>query len=91
VDGLRKVGNLRRDPRVCVVVEAGRRHDVRGVIVQGRASVLADGAERGALVTRFLARYEPDLARRWGGRTMPANRVMFRISPERVTSWGLSA
>jgi len=26
----------------------------------------------------------------WGGRAMPSNRVMFRIVPERVKSWGLA-
>jgi hypothetical protein len=25
----------------------------------------------------------------WGGRAMPANRVMFRVVPLRVRSWGL--
>jgi len=29
------------------------------------------------------------LAHLWGGRLMPANRVLFRIVPERVRSWGL--
>lgn len=89
VDGLAKVRNLRRDPRVAVVAEAGTRADVRGVAVQGRAEFLADGPGRRALAERFLARYEPNLARLWGGRAMPANRVMFRILPDRVRSWGL--
>jgi len=26
----------------------------------------------------------------WGGRAPPANRVMFKIAPERVKSWGLA-
>ena len=46
VDGLAKVRNLRRDPRVCVVAEAGTRGDVRGVAIQGRVEFLADGPER---------------------------------------------
>ena len=62
--------------------------DVRGVIVQGRAEFLADGPERRALVERFHAKYS-GLARLWGGRAMPANRVMFRVVPVRVRSWGL--
>src|SRR5436190_1564857 len=45
-----KVRNLRRDPRVCVVAESvGDGGGVRGVIVQGRASLLDDGPERRAL------------------------------------------
>lgn len=86
----RKVRNLRRDGRVAVLAESGTRApDIRGVSVQGRAEFLADSPERRALVERFLARYHPDLERLWGGRTMPDNRVMFRIVPARVRSWGL--
>ena len=89
VDGLQKVRNLRRDPRVCVVAEAGGAgSDIRGVTVNGRALFLEDGVERRALVEAFHAKY-PRLAGLWGGRVMPANRVMFRIVPERVKSWGL--
>jgi PPOX class probable F420-dependent enzyme len=85
-----KVRNLRRDPRVCVVAEGGSHvGDVRGVAVHGRVEFLSDGPERRALGERFLAKYHPYLERRWGGRAMPADRVMFRIAPARVASWGL--
>ncbi len=86
-----KVRNLRRDPRVSVAAETAGPDggDVRGVTIQGRAEFLDDGPERRALVERFHARYA-GLARLWGGRTMPANRVMFRIVPARVRHWGLA-
>ena len=92
VDGLKKVHNLRREPRVSVVAEAGTINDdeIRGVSVQGRAEFLADGPERRALVERFLKKYHPQLEKYWGGRAMPANRVMFRIVPTKVRSWGLA-
>lgn len=87
-----KVGHLRRDPRVSVAAEAvGPDGAIRGVVVQGRAEFLPDGAERRALAQRFLTRYDPRLERLWGARAMPADRVMFRISPERVRSWGLAS
>jgi PPOX class probable F420-dependent enzyme len=89
VDGLTKVANLRRDPRVCVVAESGTRGDIRSVTVQGRVEFLDDTPARGALVERFHEKYRPDLERLWGGRRMPANRVMFRIVPSRVASRGL--
>ncbi|MBI3454241.1 MAG: pyridoxamine 5'-phosphate oxidase family protein [Candidatus Rokubacteria bacterium] len=85
----RKVGNLRRDARVCVAAEAGTRGDIRGVTVRGRAEILPDSEARRALAQRFLDKYHPDLERRWGGRSMPADRVMFRIVPAHVRSWGL--
>src|SRR5262245_32588290 len=90
VAGLRKVANLRRDPRVCVVAEAGTRGaEIRNVTVLGRVEILAEGSERAALAERFLQRYHPDLERLWGARTMPADRVMFRIRPARVRSRGV--
>jgi len=90
VEGTQKVRNLRRDPRVCVVAEAGGGgEDIRGVTVLGRAEFLTDGPERRALAERFHEKY-PRLASLWGSRAMPANRVMFRIVPERVKSWGLA-
>lgn len=90
VDGLAKVHGIRRDDRVTVVAETGTRGAaIRSVTVHGRARFLADSPERRALAERFLAKYDPDLARLWGGRAMPANRVMFRIHPTRVRSHGL--
>jgi len=90
VASTQKVRNLRRDPRVSVVAETSGADggDIRGVSLQGRTEFIEDGPERRALVERFHARY-PGLARLWGGRAMPADRVMFRIVPARVRSWGL--
>lgn len=90
VDGLQKVRNLRRDPRVSVVAEASslQGSEGRGVTIQGRAEFLPEGPERQALVDRFHAKY-PELQKFWRGRSMPANRVMFRIVPSRVFAWGL--
>ena len=90
VDDLQKVRNLRRDPRVSVVAEADDARGIRGMVVQGRAEFLADGPERRALVDRFLAKYDPLLEGYWKGRTMPPNRVMFRITPSKTLAWGLS-
>jgi PPOX class probable F420-dependent enzyme len=84
-----KVRNLQRDPRVSVVAEAvSGSGEIRGVTLQGRAEFLPDGPERRALVDRFHAKYRR-LEKLWGGKAMPANRVMFRIVPSRVRSWGL--
>ena len=91
VEDTQKVRNLRRDPRVCVVAEAvSERGEIQGVTVTGTAAFLADGPNRHALAERFHAKY-PGLARLWGGRAMPGNRVMFRISPVRVRAWGLES
>jgi PPOX class probable F420-dependent enzyme len=84
-----KVRNLRRDPRVCVVAESGSREDARAVIMGGRAQMVPESADRRALVRALLAKYHPHLERRWGGDTMPADRVMFRITPAWVRTWGM--
>ena|SRR5688572_22669113 len=90
VANLQKVRNLRRDPRVCVVLEAADAAGIRGVTIQGRAEFLDDTPERRALVDRFLTKYDPLLEQYWKGRVMPPDRVMFRIAPAKVLSWGLS-
>ena len=89
VAGTQKVRNLRRDPRVCVVAESGSQGGVRGVSVHGRAQFLSESPERQVLIDRLLEKYRPHLERRWGGRIMPSDRVMFSIVPSRVRSWGL--
>jgi PPOX class probable F420-dependent enzyme len=87
-EGTQKVRNLRRDPRVCVLAEAADGGAIRGVTVLGHAEFLADGPDRRALAERFHAKY-PRLEQLWNGRAMPADRVMFRIVPRHVRSWGL--
>jgi PPOX class probable F420-dependent enzyme len=90
VDNLQKVRNLRRDPRLHVVAESGTRGAaIKGVAVRGRAEFLGDSPERRDLATRILDKYHPHLAEYWGGRAMPANRVMFRVVPQQVRTWGL--
>jgi len=84
-----KVRNLRRDPRVSVVAEAGGAGGLRGITIQGRAEFLPESEVRRALARAFLEKYHPDLGRLWGGDAMPPDRVMFRIVPDRVRSWGL--
>ncbi len=86
-----KVRNLRRDPRVSVVAEAGGLAGIRGVTIQGRAEFLLESDERRALARAFLKKYQPDLGRLWGADVMPPDRIMFRIVPDRIRSWGLSA
>jgi hypothetical protein len=89
VEGTQKVRNLRRDPRLHLVAESGTRGDIRGVAIRGRAEFLPDSPDRRALASRLLDKYHPNLERLWGGRAMPANRVMFRVVPEQVRVWGL--
>ena len=85
VDNLQKVRNLRRDPRLHIVAVA---QDAPAGQLQ-RDEFFGDTPERRALVTRILDKYHPHLENYWSGRTMPANRVMFRVVPQQVRTWGL--
>ena len=85
-----KVRNVRRDPRVCVVADGGTLADIQGVIVQGRVEFLPESPERREFARALLEKYRPELGRLWGSNTMPPDRVMFRIVPTRVRSWGLA-
>jgi PPOX class probable F420-dependent enzyme len=88
VAATRKVRNLRRDPRASVVADGREPGAVRGVALRGRVRWVTDPAEQAPAVAALLRRY-PRLERLWGGAAMPPTRVLFRIVPDRVRSWGL--
>lgn len=53
-----KILNLRRDPRLSVLVETGESYtDLRGVMIEGRARLIADRAYVLALYGRLAAKY----------------------------------
>ena len=87
VDGLQKVRNLRRDPRVCFVVETAA-GSPQCIIVQGTVEFLDSDADRATLGAAFVAKYGESIEQRWGGSSVPADRVLFRIHPSRVKLWG---
>ncbi len=85
-----KVRNMRRDARVCVVAERGSRGaEVCGVTIQGHAEFLEQPTAYRPVIERLLQKYDPHLATRWGGTTLPPDRVVVRIVPRKVYSWGL--
>lgn len=85
-----KVVNLRRDPRMSLLVEAGHTYDqLRGVSLEGDGVVLADAALVWDVCVDVLERYhgpytadlEPIVAE------MARNRVVVRLDVVRVRSW----
>lgn len=88
VDGLQKVRNLARDPRVSVVVETGARDGLQCVIVQGTVEFLDTAEDRGTLGAAFVEKYGASIEKRWGGAVVPDDRALFRIHPTRVKLWG---
>ena len=85
-----KVLNIRRDPRVTALVEAGSSYgELRGAVIDGRCELIEGDAERTravmeAIGRRYGADASPEAAR--PARQAP-KRVVLRIHPERVRSW----
>ena len=87
-----KIQNLRRDPRVSLLIEDGEAYsELRGAVFYGTAELIDDADE----VTRFLAAVsahngdpsEESEAAIAGRRRMASKRTGIRVRPERVVSW----
>jgi PPOX class probable F420-dependent enzyme len=86
-----KVLNLRRDPRVTALVEAGEQYDeLRGVMIRGKAEIIEERPlvedVQVAFARKYMAGPFPEGAEELI-RARAAKRVAIRIVPERVTSW----
>ncbi len=85
-----KVQNLRRDPRLTFLVEAGDRYDLlRGVELVGKAEIV-DGADQlwefgVSMYERYMGPYTED--QREAVEMMMRKRVLVRVDVERVVSW----
>ncbi|MCX4094005.1 PPOX class F420-dependent oxidoreductase [Nocardia sp. alder85J] len=85
-----KAVNLRRDPRVTVLVEAGHSYDqLRGVSIEGRAEVIEDPEALFRVGVSVWERYTAPYTEE--ARPLVAamlnKRVAIRIVPERTRSW----
>ena len=85
-----KVVNLRRDPRIALLWEAGEAYDeLVGVSVQGRAEIIETEPQLSELMTHIVQRNSPDrgdhlvehVAR------MVRKRVVVAVRPEKTISW----
>jgi PPOX class probable F420-dependent enzyme len=86
-----KVVNVRRDPRITVMVESGDKYEeLKGVTIYGRARVIDSLDEVFAFGDTVYERYwgpiDNDLVRE-GVRTMGAKRVLIVVEREKTVSW----
>jgi len=86
-----KVVNLRRDPRITVLVATGDVYEqLKGVSISGRADVVDVLDDVLAFGERLYAKYwgpiDSDVVRD-GVRAMGSKRVVIRVEAERVLSW----
>jgi PPOX class probable F420-dependent enzyme len=85
-----KIMNLRRDPRLSVLVATGEVYDqLKGVSIQGQAEIVDD---QDAVLRYGEAVYERywgplDDTVRDGVRAMGAKRVVIVVKPEKILSW----
>jgi PPOX class probable F420-dependent enzyme len=85
-----KILNLRRDPRITVLVEDGTEYgELRGVSIAGRAHLSEDHEAVMDVGTRLFSRYFGELndAARAGVEASGAKRIAITVEPERIVSW----
>jgi len=87
-----KAVNLRRDPRVSVMIEAGDVYDdLRGVAIEGTATLIEDteDPEYWAAADSVFERYNGPVSEetRPFVEIMMNKRIVVRVDPERVRSW----
>jgi PPOX class probable F420-dependent enzyme len=86
-----KVVNVRRDPRITVMVETGEKYEeLKGVTIYGRARIVEDLDEVFAFGDKVYERYwgpiDNDVVRE-GVRVMGRKRVLIIVDQDKVVSW----
>lgn len=86
-----KIVNLKRDPRLAVLVEDGDTYDsLRGVSINGTAEIVEDQPRRGELMQVLLGHHFPDIEPgqlRLMSERMAEKRVVVAVLPEQTVSW----
>jgi PPOX class probable F420-dependent enzyme len=85
-----KVQNLRRDPRVTFLVEAGESYDqLRGVEIVGKARIIEDPDSVWSFGVSMWERYVGpyDESQRGGVEAMMRNRLLVTVDVEKIVSW----
>ena len=83
-----KVVNIRRNPKVALMVEAGDDYaELRGVMIRGRCEILeGEAAVRAAFEGRAVAQTDPAPVNPGAAASAP-KRVVLKIVPEKIVSW----
>jgi PPOX class probable F420-dependent enzyme len=85
-----KVVNLRRDPRMSFLVEAGQTYDqLRGVALEGRGVIIEDPEVVWDVCVDVFNRYNGDYSEEMKPfvEFMAKNRVVVRLDVDRTRSW----
>ena len=88
-----KILNLKRDPRVTLLAEAGESYsELRGVVIHGKAEIDTEVESVFATLRKVSVRMgtvpaEDSEAIREGLRASAKKRCLIRVKPEKVVSW----
>jgi len=85
-----KVVNIRRNPRVALLVESGVRYDeLKGVLLRGEAEILDDEALCIRVLTRIHRKHMGALVTGVEEvmRAQARKRIVVKVTPERLVSW----
>ena len=88
-----KVRNLRRDPRVAVVVDSGEEYDqLRGVELSGRVEFVGEVPRRGELCAELDTAETLFARKNFGLEEMPhdGRHAWARLTPQKIVSWDFS-
>ena len=83
-----KVINIRRNPKVAVMVETGRSYaDLRGVMIRGECEIIEDLATVEAAMRAIVQKDSggAELAR--GPLRSASKRVVLKVIPKKIASW----
>lgn len=82
-----KVVNIRRNPKVGVMIEAGQRYaDFRGVMMRGRCEIIEDPPQVEMVMRGIRAKQGTPVAPTEAITSAP-KRVVLKITPEKIASW----
>jgi PPOX class probable F420-dependent enzyme len=86
-----KIVNLKRDPRIAVLVEDGTSYDqLRGVSINGRAELVDDPPAVERYAEAVVAKNNPEVPpemRAQAAKALAQKRTVVIVRPERIASW----
>lgn len=82
-----KIFNIRRNPKVCVMIEAGGKYsELRGLMWRGRCEIIEE-PETIRQTMRDMLRDQYTSAAPSGAARSAPKRVVLKVIPEKVASW----
>ena len=83
-----KVLNIRRNPKVAVMVETGRTYsDLRGVMIRGECEILEDIATVEATMRAILQKDSGQTVLGRGPLKSASKRVVLKVLPKKIATW----